>query len=155
MTHYNAETLEEVTDETLSERYDSFLDDNGLYDGLNVDGVELIPSEVLKSTDPLGYEDCLNSYINSLYDSGELMSEWDRDDRIKELCHDWAFDVLGEVMIDTTKEEDETIYKTLFKLYERGVLEIGEIGEIELSSQHTMSDVLIAIGSALNEKINK
>lgn len=153
MTHYDFETLEEVTDKDLARGYDSYLDDHGLYDGLNIDGVELIPSEVLKSTDPAGYQECLNTYINALYDSGELMSEWDRDERIKELCSDWAFDVLGEVMNDTTKEEDETIYKTLFNLYERDVLELDS-GEIQLSSQHTMSEVLIALGEALNEKNN-
>ena len=155
MTHYDFETLEEVTDKDLARGYDSYLDDHGLYDGLNIDGVELIPSEVLKSTDPAGYQDCLNTYINALYDAGELVSEWDRDDLIKELCSDWAFNVLGEVMNDTTTEEDETIYTTLYRLYERSVLELDS-GEIQLSSHHTMSEVLIALGAALNEnKINE
>ena len=150
MTHYNAETLEEVTDKDLARGYDSYLDDHGLYDGLNIDGVELIPSEVLKSTDPVGYQDCLNTYINALYDAGELVSEWDRADRIKELCNDWAFDVLGEALDLTTTEEDQTIYSALYRLCEQGVLEL-DCGEIQLSSQHTMSEVLITIGAALTE----
>lgn len=150
MTHYNAETLDEVSEESLARGYDSFLNDNGLYDGLNIDGVELIPSEVLKSTDPTGYQDCLNTYINSLYDSGELTSQWDREDRIKELCHDWAFDVMGEILDHTTTAEDETIYKALFKLYKSDVLELDS-GELALSSQHSMAEVLIALGAALNE----
>ena len=151
MTHYSAETLELVSDDELSERYDHYLDNVELPGGITIDGNDLIPSEVLKSADPIAYEQSLNTYINALYDAGELTSEWDRDDLIKELCHDWAFNVLGEVMNDTTTEEDETIYTTLYRLYERSVLELDS-GEIQLSSQYSMSEVLIAIGTALNEK---
>ena len=152
MTHFDAETLELVSDETLAARYDRYLDESGEFN-ICIDGNDLIPSEALKSADPIAYEDSLNTYINALYDAGELVSEWDRDDLIKELCHDWAFNVLGEVMNDTTTEEDETIYTTLYRLCERGVLELDS-GEIQLSSQHTMSEVLIAIGEALNENKN-
>lgn len=150
MTHFNAETYDEVTDEELARGYDSFLDNNGLYDGLNIDGVELIPSEVLKSTDPVGYEDCLNIYINSLYDSGELMSEWDMEERIKELCEEWAIDVLGAVLDNTTTAEDKTIYSEIFKLYKSDVL-VVEDGEIALDYQHSITEVLIAIGAALSK----
>lgn len=154
MTHYSAETLEEVTDETLARSYDSFLDESGEYD-ICIDGNYLIPSEVLKSADPIAYEQSLSAYINSLYDAGELTSQWDRAERIKELCQDWAFDVLGTVTDHTTKEEDKTIYSTLHKLYESGVLEL-DLGEIQLSSQHDIAEVLIAVGTALKEeKTNK
>ena len=152
MTHFDATTLEEITHEELSEHYENYLDAVVHPEGITIDGVELIPSEALKASDPLGYEDGLNTYINLLYDFGELTSEWDRADRIKELCHDWAFDVLGEILDHTTTAEDETIYSALYRLCERGVLELDS-GEIQLSSTHSMSEVLIAIGEALNEKI--
>lgn len=150
MTHYDAETLELVSDETLAARYDSYLDHSGEFN-ICIDGNDLIPSEALKSVDPIAYEDSLNTYINQMYDASELVSEWDRDDHIKELCHDWAFTVLGEILDHTTTAEDETIYSTLFKLYERGVL-VLDSGEITLSSDHSMAEVLITLGAALNEK---
>lgn len=149
MTHFNAETLELVTDDELARRYDYYLDESGEFN-VCIDGVELIPSEALKSTDSIGYEESLNNYINSLYDAGELTSEWDMEERINELCQEWIFDVLGEVMDSTTIEEDKTIYSEIFKLYKRNVLVI-ENGEIELSSHHTMAEVLIAIGAALSK----
>ena len=153
MTHYDAETLEEITDETLAECYDSYLDDHGLYDGLNIDGVELVPSEVLKCTDPVGYQECLNTYINALYDSGELITQWDREERIKELCEDWSFMELASLVDHTTVEQDKIIYNELFKLYERGLLVIDN-GEIELSDQHDMLDILSALVARLNELKN-
>lgn len=149
MTHYNAETLEEVTEDELSKRYDSYLDESGEY-VISVDGNDLIPSEVLKSADPLAYEQSLYAYINALYDAGELMSEWDREEHIKDKLDDWAFDVLGVAMDYTTIEEDNIIKAELFKLYSSGVLVLDD-SEIELSDEHHMSEVLIAIGSALKE----
>lgn len=149
MTHFDATTLELVTDDELAARYDRYLDESGEYN-ICIDGNDLIPSEVLKSADPIAYDQSLNAYINQLYDAEELTSEWDREDRIKELCHDWAFNVLGEVMNDTTTEEDETIYSALYRLYERDVL-VLDSSEIQLSSTHSMSEVLITIGAALTE----
>ena len=152
MTHYDAETLDEITYEELTSAYDTYLDDSGEY-GVNIEGVELAPSDVLKTVDPIAYDECLNNYINSLYDAGELTSQWDREDRIKELCSDWAFDTFGVALDYTTMAEDETIYKTLFDLYGRGVFELDS-GEIVLSDQGTMAEILIALGTALNENKN-
>lgn len=149
MTHYNAETLELVSDDELSERYDSFLDDSGEY-SICIEGIEFSPSEVLKTVDPSGYDECRYNYINTLYDAGELMSEWDRAEHIEELVKEWAYNVLGAVMDLTTIGEDEIIYNALFKLFGRGVLEL-DAGEIQLSLQHTMAEVLISLGAALKE----
>ena len=153
MTHYDAETLEEVAHEALAERYEHYLDEVLHPDGVTIEGVELVPSEVLKTVDPVAYEEEVYNYINALYDAGELTSEWDREDTIKELCNDWAFTVLGEILDHTTTQEDETIYSALYRLCERGVL-VLDSGEITLSSDHSMSEVLISLGSALNEKNN-
>lgn len=153
MTQFNAETLEEVTDEELAEQYDSYLDESCEYD-ICIDGNNLIPSEVLKSADPIAYDQSLNAYINSLYDAGELTSEWDRADRIKELCQDWAYMELASLVDHTTAEQDQVINAELFKLCDRDVL-VVELGEIQLSSQHDMLDVMSALVTTLKEKTNK
>ena len=150
MTHYSAETLEEVTHEELAERYEHYLDEVLHPDGVSIDGVELIPSEVLKEADPNGYEEGVHNYINLLYDSEELTSEWDRAERIKELLVDWAFMELASLVDHTTTEQDKTVNAELYKLYEQGVLTLDN-GEIELSDQHTMLDVISALVIALNE----
>ena len=152
MTHFDAETLELVSDETLAARYDRYLDESGEFN-ICIDGNDLIPSEALKSADPIAYEDSLNTYINALYDAGELVSEWDRDDLIKELCEDWSFMELASLVDHTTVEQDKIIYNELFKLYERGLLVIVN-GEIELSDQHDMLDILSALVARLNELKN-
>lgn len=150
MTHYSAETLEEVTEDTLSKAYDSYLDESCEYD-ICIDGNDLIPSEVLKSADPIAYDESLSAYINALYDAGELTSEWDRAERIKELCQDWAYMELASLVDHTTAEQDQVINAELFKLCDRDVLVVDD-GEIQLSNQHDMLDVMSALVTALKEK---
>ena len=149
MTHFDAETLELVSDETLAARYDRYLDESGEFN-ICIDGNDLIPSEALKSADPIAYEDSLNTYINALYDAGELVSEWDREERFKELCEDWAFSELSSLVNHTTVEQDKIVKAELFKLYEQGVLTL-ENSEIELSVQYEMLDVMSALVARLNE----
>lgn len=147
MTHYDPNTYQEITDDELAERYNTYLDYSGEYE-ITIDGIDLLPSKALKLTEPSAYWERVNDYTNSLYDAGELITEDSRYSLIRDELQDWACDHIGLLEL-VTSEQEQTIYDALLDLYKRDVI-VYEYGLIDIATGYNIVDVLKHIVTRLD-----
>lgn len=69
--YYDIDTGEEITEETMEERYVDMLDE--VYGEVNIGGLDYLTSRALKDVDPIAYRCGMSDYISS--EIGETIVE--------------------------------------------------------------------------------